>query len=327
MLSTMDNITQESQDQHSRFPNISNVSMNIHTEHSDKMPSSDADITITQIQTNTNLPSILSIDPINTNISNNIQPSLPKLSSLKPIAQIPLLKATNISETIQVSSNNEQEQSPSVFKPRIPIEDVLALREFLRQVDLRHYGFCKEDKDFVIDNPSLSHLSPKSFNNVSSSSILLNSPRSGSDHQSVSRFKSRADGELYSSGHEDDDSYVHGDFDSIKNISMIRHHSTFMGVSVVPSSPLKAIRPSPMRTNSPNIPYKGKFGPNPKCASCQTTKTPYWRDAWNQGILLCNACGLRFAKFKRRCTQCHYVPRKEDKGSRFCPTCKGSWTQ
>jgi hypothetical protein len=90
------------------------------------------------------------------------------------------------------------------------------------------------------------------------------------------------------------------------------------------SSPIRRSTPS---SSSSHVPYKGKFGVNPKCASCQTTKTPYWRDAWNQGILLCNACGLRFAKFKRRCTQCHYVPRKEDKGGRCCPSCRGPWTQ
>jgi hypothetical protein len=61
------------------------------------------------------------------------------------------------------------------------------------------------------------------------------------------------------------------------------------------------------------------------CASCGATKTPYWRDAWDGDIALCNACGLRYAKFKKRCSLCHYVPRKEDKNNRCCSQCKGSW--
>jgi len=71
--------------------------------------------------------------------------------------------------------------------------------------------------------------------------------------------------------------------------------------------------------------HKGKFGLYQVCLSCKTTKTPYWRESWNPGSLLCNACGLRFSKFKRRCTQCNYVPRKEDKASHQCPACLSSW--
>ena len=61
------------------------------------------------------------------------------------------------------------------------------------------------------------------------------------------------------------------------------------------------------------------------CASCSATKTPYWRDAWGENISLCNACGLRYAKFKKRCSLCHYVPRKEDKNGRCCSQCRGNW--
>ena len=66
-------------------------------------------------------------------------------------------------------------------------------------------------------------------------------------------------------------------------------------------------------------------GTERSCASCGATKTPYWRDAWGENISLCNACGLRYAKFKKRCSSCHYVPRKEDKASRSCTQCRGSW--
>lgn len=86
-----------------------------------------------------------------------------------------------------------------------------------------------------------------------------------------------------------------------------------------------SIQPSP-KSLSVSMTIRSRFGPNPTCASCHTTRTPYWRDAWNSGVLLCNACGLRFAKFKRRCPTCYYVPRKEDKGGRTCTQCGDTWT-
>lgn len=67
--------------------------------------------------------------------------------------------------------------------------------------------------------------------------------------------------------------------------------------------------------------------PTPRsCISCGATKTPYWREAWSSIVLLCNACGLRYSKFRRRCMDCSYVPRKEDKGSKCCTKCGGLWT-
>lgn len=62
------------------------------------------------------------------------------------------------------------------------------------------------------------------------------------------------------------------------------------------------------------------------CISCGASKTPYWREAWNPYVLLCNACGLRYSKFKRHCLVCSYVPRKEDKGRRRCSQCGGAWS-
>lgn len=67
--------------------------------------------------------------------------------------------------------------------------------------------------------------------------------------------------------------------------------------------------------------------PTPRnCISCGATKTPYWREAWSSSVLLCNACGLRYSKFRRRCMECSYVPRKEDKGSKACTKCGGPWS-
>lgn len=71
---------------------------------------------------------------------------------------------------------------------------------------------------------------------------------------------------------------------------------------------------------------KSTLGSPRLCISCGATKTPYWREAWSNSVLLCNACGLRYSKFKRRCLDCSYVPRKEDKGSRVCTKCNGPWS-
>jgi len=87
----------------------------------------------------------------------------------------------------------------------------------------------------------------------------------------------------------------------------------------VPSSPN-------LEPKSPRVPYKGKFGLHPTCGSCKTTRTPYWRDSWSDSFILCNACGLRYSKFKKYCHDCSYVPRKEDKEASCCPLCSSTWS-
>jgi hypothetical protein len=59
---------------------------------------------------------------------------------------------------------------------------------------------------------------------------------------------------------------------------------------------------------------------NKKCFACGTKKTPYWRDGWD-GVLLCNACGIRFTKYRLRCLSCLYVPRKDEKHFVDCVKC------
>jgi len=59
---------------------------------------------------------------------------------------------------------------------------------------------------------------------------------------------------------------------------------------------------------------------NKKCFACGTKKTPYWRDGWD-GVLLCNACGIRFTKYRLRCLNCLYVPRKDEKHFHNCVKC------
>lgn len=61
------------------------------------------------------------------------------------------------------------------------------------------------------------------------------------------------------------------------------------------------------------------------CTSCSSTVTPYWRDGWAADVMLCNACGLRFQKFARRCPACMYIPRKEDSLGGRCVKCNQPW--
>ncbi|KFM78880.1 GATA-type zinc finger protein 1, partial [Stegodyphus mimosarum] len=60
------------------------------------------------------------------------------------------------------------------------------------------------------------------------------------------------------------------------------------------------------------------------CASCSAKKTPLWRDA-EDGTPLCNACGIRYKKYKLRCGTCWHIPKKDE----FSPTCRfcGSFYQ
>ena len=54
-----------------------------------------------------------------------------------------------------------------------------------------------------------------------------------------------------------------------------------------------------------------------ECASCGTLKTPLWRDA-EDGTHLCNACGIRYKKYRIRCVRCWYIPKKEEKALPCC---------
>ncbi|XP_063175024.1 GATA-type zinc finger protein 1 [Chroicocephalus ridibundus] len=48
-----------------------------------------------------------------------------------------------------------------------------------------------------------------------------------------------------------------------------------------------------------------------RCASCKTRRTPLWRAAEN-GTPLCNACGIRYKKYRVRCRRCWNVPGKSE---------------
>lgn len=61
--------------------------------------------------------------------------------------------------------------------------------------------------------------------------------------------------------------------------------------------------------------YKGKV-----CASCKTKKTPLWRDS-EDGTPYCNACGIRFKKYRISCPICSYIPRKDENLGNLCCRC------
>ena len=56
------------------------------------------------------------------------------------------------------------------------------------------------------------------------------------------------------------------------------------------------------------------------CASCKTKKTPLWRDA-EDGTPYCNACGIRFKKYRICCPICSYIPRKDENFGNICCQC------
>ncbi|XP_071838175.1 uncharacterized protein [Apostichopus japonicus] len=61
--------------------------------------------------------------------------------------------------------------------------------------------------------------------------------------------------------------------------------------------------------------YSGK-----QCASCSARRTPLWRDA-EDGTPLCNACGIRYKKYRIRCSGCWLIPRKDGKSFTNCIRC------
>uniref|UniRef100_A0A8C3DH12 Uncharacterized protein n=1 Tax=Corvus moneduloides TaxID=1196302 RepID=A0A8C3DH12_CORMO len=55
-----------------------------------------------------------------------------------------------------------------------------------------------------------------------------------------------------------------------------------------------------------------------RCTSCKTRRTPMWRTA-EDGTVLCNACGIRYRKYRVRCQRCWNIPGKS--GTPQCPRC------
>uniref|UniRef100_A0A8C4J644 GATA-type domain-containing protein n=1 Tax=Dromaius novaehollandiae TaxID=8790 RepID=A0A8C4J644_DRONO len=57
-----------------------------------------------------------------------------------------------------------------------------------------------------------------------------------------------------------------------------------------------------------------------RCASCKTRRTPLWRIA-EAGTRLCNACGIRYKKYRLRCWRCWNIPRRSGKPCSRCSNC------
>ncbi|XP_066912719.1 uncharacterized protein [Clytia hemisphaerica] len=57
-----------------------------------------------------------------------------------------------------------------------------------------------------------------------------------------------------------------------------------------------------------------------ECKSCCTSETLMWRDT-EDGIPLCNACGIRWRKYRYRCTECWYVPMQDELKRLNCGSC------
>ena len=57
-----------------------------------------------------------------------------------------------------------------------------------------------------------------------------------------------------------------------------------------------------------------------KTCSCKTRKTPLWRDS-EDGTPYCNACGIRYKKYRVRCPVCSYIPHKDENINNVCCIC------
>ena len=114
------------------------------------------------------------------------------------------------------------------------------------------------------------------------------------------------------------------------------HGSTGGKARLLPTSLEMRFQQAPMAENCPEE-LKENFddlGCKParslklmkECASCGTLKTPLWRDA-EDGTPLCNACGIRYKKYRIRCLRCWYIPKKEEKTSSCCTSCGSFFNQ
>ncbi len=89
-----------------------------------------------------------------------------------------------------------------------------------------------------------------------------------------------------------------------------------------PSTPLPKLSTEEIPLPSKIVRYtKTTSSTNKKtCYSCHTTKTPLWRDS-EDGIPYCNACGIRYRKYRIRCSKCYYIPHKDELVTCICSIC------
>ncbi|GAB1602441.1 GATA-type zinc finger protein 1 [Argonauta hians] len=91
----------------------------------------------------------------------------------------------------------------------------------------------------------------------------------------------------------------------------VTYHSDTLSGSEIEHSP---------KVISKNTRIEPCENPSKVCESCNTRKTPLWRDA-EDGTPLCNACGIRYKKYRVRCSKCWHIPKKDDKTYPKCVRC------
>ncbi|ELA46465.1 hypothetical protein VCUG_02060 [Vavraia culicis subsp. floridensis] len=82
--------------------------------------------------------------------------------------------------------------------------------------------------------------------------------------------------------------------------------------------------PRPKKSTPPPRSPKKKLLDDKTCYSCKRKDTPYWREGWRPSVILCNACGLRYSKYRRVCTLCNKVGVKANFEKVSCPKCKST---
>ncbi|ELU09646.1 hypothetical protein CAPTEDRAFT_202256 [Capitella teleta] len=100
-----------------------------------------------------------------------------------------------------------------------------------------------------------------------------------------------------------------------KSGNVIRQHRTDSR-----SRRLEELTPKSPRNFVPRPSMHASGSSGKQCASCGTKKTPLWRDA-EDGTPLCNACGIRYKKYRLRCTNCWHIPKKDSKVQSHCCHC------
>ncbi|XP_033927991.1 GATA-type zinc finger protein 1 [Melopsittacus undulatus] len=82
------------------------------------------------------------------------------------------------------------------------------------------------------------------------------------------------------------------------------------------------------KRSSPEAPERsGPIGSGMKCcASCGTQRTLLWRAA-EDGTPLCNACGIRYRRYRVRCRRCWNIPGKSRIPHSQCSRCGERYSQ
>jgi hypothetical protein len=155
--------------------------------------------------------------------------------------------------------------------------------------------------------------------------------RSQSSHRVSADFSNRSPSSSRDWHHDSADSSTSPSVSG----SPILHTAEIQGRQRV--TPLFTSASSPPICSSPVIPttttkqrsFTHRAHDARRCSSCDCPgkNTPNWREAkpeWGEGyekILMCNACGLRYWKYRVHCRGCQWVPFTHQKRLSECPKC------